>query len=339
MKRYSRRSLAEHSLGHLAGDPFRMRTSIEIAAHVRTNPAVVKRVLGRFREAGLLVSERGHSGGWRLAGPPETITLADIYEALGERLAPETEVVTPCCGVQRALESRIAAVLDDAERALEARFATMAIAQAREPLKQDSQVSAACRQRLVRNERTRPIWDIRDETVSLRIPGCTSIPRASDVALLTFELPHEAVSLHLCDLCKACGQHEGMDRAPAHPCALEGALGIAVSDPSPPCLAQRVAIRSGKTVRQSSVHGAQRVVGGLPVAIGAGRHRRLRGRVGTIDRLRLSRSGAGCAKDRRHHASHGRLSTCSAHSEAALGRNSPSGPHGRDSHVRASERR
>ncbi len=134
MKRNSRLSLALHSLGHMAGDPDRMRTSAEIAAHAGTNPVVVKRVLGRLRTAGLLVAEKGHAGGWRLARPPEAITLADVYLALDERLAPEAEEAAPRCAVEHALEHRMAAVMDAAEAALVAQLATMTIAEAREPV-------------------------------------------------------------------------------------------------------------------------------------------------------------------------------------------------------------
>ena len=134
MKRNSRLSLALHTLGHMAGHPDRMRTSAEIAAHADTNPVVVKRVLGRLRAAGLLVAEKGHAGGWRLAHAPETITLADVYLALDERLAPEAETADPRCAVEHALEHRMAVVMDEAEKALVARLATMTIAEAREPV-------------------------------------------------------------------------------------------------------------------------------------------------------------------------------------------------------------
>lgn len=134
MKRNSRLSLALHALGHMAGDPGRTRPSAEIAAHAGTNPVVVKRVLGRLRAAGLLTAEKGHSGGWRLARPPEAITLADVYVALEERLAPYAEEAAPRCAVEQALERRMNAVMEDAEKALVARLATMTIADAREPI-------------------------------------------------------------------------------------------------------------------------------------------------------------------------------------------------------------
>ena len=133
MKRNSRLSLALHSLGHMAGDPARMRTSAEIAAHAGTNPVVVRRVLGRLRAAGLLIAEKGHAGGWRLARAPEAITLADVYLALDERLAPEAEAAAPRCEVEHALERRMAEVMEEAEAALIARLGATTIAAAREP--------------------------------------------------------------------------------------------------------------------------------------------------------------------------------------------------------------
>ncbi|WP_195819402.1 Rrf2 family transcriptional regulator [Roseobacter sp. MH60115] len=117
MKRNSRLSLALHTLSHMAGDPDRMRTSADIADHAGTNPVVVRRVLGRLREAGLLSSEKGHAGGWRLAKPAESITLADVYLALDERLVSGSENATETlrCSVESSLQKRVAAVLDEVE--------------------------------------------------------------------------------------------------------------------------------------------------------------------------------------------------------------------------------
>ncbi len=120
MKRNSRLSLALHTLSHMAADPKRVRTSADIAAHAGTNPVVVRRVLGKLREAGLLSSEKGHSGGWRLAQPPDSITLADVYLALDERLvsggARSSEPLH--CSVEATLQIRVAKVLDEIEESL-----------------------------------------------------------------------------------------------------------------------------------------------------------------------------------------------------------------------------
>ena len=132
MKRNSRLSLALHTLSHMAGDPDRMRTSADIAEHAQTNPVVVRRVLGRLREARLLTSEKGHAGGWRLARAPEDISLADVYLALDERLvAADGPDVAPACSVEHALQKRVAGVLEEIEQSLVQRLSETSILEVR----------------------------------------------------------------------------------------------------------------------------------------------------------------------------------------------------------------
>ncbi len=103
----------------MAGEPSRVRTSADIAEHAGTNPVVVRRVLGKLRDAGLLSSEKGHAGGWRLARAPNDITLADVYLALNESLVATAEASdTPECSVEHALHQRVADVLEDVEKTL-----------------------------------------------------------------------------------------------------------------------------------------------------------------------------------------------------------------------------
>jgi len=119
MKRNSRLSLALHTLSHMAGEPDRMRTSADIAEHAGTNPVVVRRVLGKLRVAGLLSSEKGHTGGWRLAKSADKITLADVYLALDERLVAGSSDSEPSdCHVESGLQTRVAEVLQDIEESL-----------------------------------------------------------------------------------------------------------------------------------------------------------------------------------------------------------------------------
>lgn len=130
MKRNSRLSLALHTLGHMAGDPDRVRTSSDIAEHAGTNPVVVRRVLGRLREAGLLRSEKGHAGGWRLARAPEKISLADVYLALDERLvAADETLAAPKCSVEHALQTRVLGVLEEVEQSLINRLSETSISE------------------------------------------------------------------------------------------------------------------------------------------------------------------------------------------------------------------
>lgn len=124
MKRNSRLSLALHTLSHMAGEPSRVRTSADIAAHARTNPVVVRRVLGKLRESGLLSSEKGHAGGWRLAKPAGSITLADVYLALDERFVSGSggDVEPSHCSVETGLQARVSEVLEEIEESLIARL-------------------------------------------------------------------------------------------------------------------------------------------------------------------------------------------------------------------------
>ena len=120
MKRNSRLSLALHTLSHMAGEPGRVRTSADIADHAGTNAVVVRRVLGKLRDAGLLRSEKGHAGGWQLAKAADSITLADVYLALDERLVAGSggDTEPSQCNVETGLQSRFAEVLEDIEESL-----------------------------------------------------------------------------------------------------------------------------------------------------------------------------------------------------------------------------
>ncbi len=96
-----------------------MRKSADIAEHAGTNPVVVRRVLGSLRKAGLLISEGGHAGGWRLARPPQEITLADVYLALDESLIGSAEEAGPhSCSVAHAFHDRVTQAMVEAEASL-----------------------------------------------------------------------------------------------------------------------------------------------------------------------------------------------------------------------------
>ncbi len=109
-----------------------MRTSADIAEHAGTNPVVVRRVLGKLRQAGLLTSEKGHSGGWRLARQPRDITLADVYLALDERMVATDEAGdVPTCSVEHALHERVSEVLREIEENLVQKLRETSISEVR----------------------------------------------------------------------------------------------------------------------------------------------------------------------------------------------------------------
>lgn len=60
-------------------------TSEYLASSIRTNPTVVRRLLSKLVEAGLIESFKGKAGGVRMAKPAKEISLKDIYKAVSNK--------------------------------------------------------------------------------------------------------------------------------------------------------------------------------------------------------------------------------------------------------------
>ncbi len=63
----------------------RLLTSEQVAKSVRTNPAVVRRLIAKLVDAELLESFKGKNGGVQLAKCPTKISLREIYDAVLEK--------------------------------------------------------------------------------------------------------------------------------------------------------------------------------------------------------------------------------------------------------------
>lgn len=74
--------VAAHVLAILALHRREAVTSDKLASSVRTNPAVIRRLLGDLARAGLTSSRLGQGGGAALARPPKKISLLEIYRAV-----------------------------------------------------------------------------------------------------------------------------------------------------------------------------------------------------------------------------------------------------------------
>ena len=120
----SRMTVAVHVLSYLElasrarPDPV---TSERIARSVRTNPVVIRRMLGRLRGAGLVRARRGANAGWTLARSPRTITLLDVYNAVddGPIFGLHASPPNPQCPIGRGLPSalrRVYGTLEDEMR-------------------------------------------------------------------------------------------------------------------------------------------------------------------------------------------------------------------------------
>lgn len=60
-------------------------TSEQLLSSIRTNPTVVRRLLAKLVDAGLIESYKGKSGGVKLTKSPKEISLKDIYGAVCDK--------------------------------------------------------------------------------------------------------------------------------------------------------------------------------------------------------------------------------------------------------------
>jgi DNA-binding IscR family transcriptional regulator len=129
MKQNSQLSDVLHVLLHMA-EGEGPATSEALAGAMQTNPVVLRRLMGGLRDAGFVVSAKGHGGGWVLACDMERITLGDVYQALG---APPLVSLgfredRPTCLVALAVNEALAGAAQEAEALLLKRFGAVTLA-------------------------------------------------------------------------------------------------------------------------------------------------------------------------------------------------------------------
>ena len=129
MKHDSRLSSVLHALLHMAEHDGPM-TSEALGKCLGTNPVVVRRTMGLLREAGLVTSDRGHAGGWRIAVDLSTVTLRQLHEALGEPaiFAVGNRNERPQCLVEQSVNAALDGAFAEAEALLMERFAGVTLA-------------------------------------------------------------------------------------------------------------------------------------------------------------------------------------------------------------------
>lgn len=105
-----------------------------IAASVKTNPVVIRRILGDLSQAKLVVSQTGANGGTRLAKCPSLINLADVHKAIscGKTFALRRETNDDCSigkNIQCVLEKLQGEISDVVEAKL-AQFSLQSVLEA-----------------------------------------------------------------------------------------------------------------------------------------------------------------------------------------------------------------
>lgn len=130
MKSDNRLSGILHVLLHMAErrEPV---TSEALAAHMGANPVQVRRTMAGLREAGIVRSGKGHGGGWTIARDLATVTMRDIYAAIG---APGLFAIghrsdSPSCLVEKAVNAALGDALRQAEDLILKRFGEISLAE------------------------------------------------------------------------------------------------------------------------------------------------------------------------------------------------------------------
>lgn len=105
-------------------------TSDMLAKAMSTNPVVIRRIMAGLREHGYVQSEKGHGGGWTLACDLSSVTLRDVYTALGcpSLLAIGHRTEAPGCLVEQAVNAALGKSFEDAEALLLSRLGDVTLA-------------------------------------------------------------------------------------------------------------------------------------------------------------------------------------------------------------------
>jgi len=125
----TRFSMAVHILTALAYLD-KKASSEQLSETVRTNPVVVRRILGDLNQAGLIRSDRGATGGFLLARGADKISLLDIYHAvMGEEklVGLHDNPQNPACPVSCNVRGELSRHLQKAQTKFEQELAKVTL--------------------------------------------------------------------------------------------------------------------------------------------------------------------------------------------------------------------
>ncbi|MCM3569770.1 Rrf2 family transcriptional regulator [Neobacillus mesonae] len=126
----SRFAVGIHILTLIEVNKDRVCTSEFIAGSVNTNPAVIRKIMGMLKNAGL-VNVRPGIAGAELAKDLSEITLLDVYKAVN--VVQENELFSihenpnPACLVGRNIQDTVSSVFSTAQSAMEKALETVTI--------------------------------------------------------------------------------------------------------------------------------------------------------------------------------------------------------------------
>lgn len=132
-------AIAVHILTMLAKDSEAMLKSEYIAESVNTNAVVIRRLLCDLQNADLVVSQKGATGGTRLAKKAENIKLNDIYEAVshGEVFSLHRQKPNQDCPVGKNIEAVLCNLQKDIGQVIEAKLVQYSLSDVIEFVEED----------------------------------------------------------------------------------------------------------------------------------------------------------------------------------------------------------
>ncbi|KGT96047.1 Rrf2 family transcriptional regulator [Erwinia typographi] len=128
MRKDHRLSRALHVLIHMdkIRDPV---TSEDIALMINTNAVVVRRLFQGLKQAGIIHSEKGHGGGWTLQKSLSSITLLQVFHAIGstELFSIGWATEHEKCPIEDAVNNEIFDTLEEARCMITNRFSEITL--------------------------------------------------------------------------------------------------------------------------------------------------------------------------------------------------------------------
>lgn len=123
-------AVAVHILAMLASNCEENIKSELIAGSVNTNAVVIRRLLCDLQEADLVVSQKGASGGTRLAKNAEEINLYEVYAAVstGEVFSLHRQKPNQDCPVGKNIESVLCHLQKDIDHVINAKLVAFTLA-------------------------------------------------------------------------------------------------------------------------------------------------------------------------------------------------------------------
>ena len=130
-------AVAVHLLTMLAKKCGERVSSDDIAQSVNTNPVVIRRLLSDLREANLVVSQVGASGGTCLASEPEKIKLSDVYKAVtpGEIFSLHPKTPNQDCPIGKNIEAVLCRLQKEIDKSIGQKLAEYTLRDVMEMMK------------------------------------------------------------------------------------------------------------------------------------------------------------------------------------------------------------